>query len=164
MSDQDLRSRLEHSPMFADVDREAIGDLAAVFEVRRVGPGEAVIREGDEGDSMYVISRGRVRVEKRTPYQDSFTVTFLDGEAGAFFGELALLDRDQRSATVVAETDAELLVISRDRFLEFGNRHPASGLAITRRIARNLAERLRRANADLVTLFSALVHEIEEDF
>ena len=73
-----------------------------------------------------------------------------------------MLDREQRSASVVAETQCELLVIDRGSFVAFGNRYPETGLAVTRRIVRNLAERLRRANEDTVTLFTALVHELEE--
>ena len=160
------REHLEASPLFQGLagDRAALEDLAAACELRRSVPGDIVLKEGEVGDSMWVIKRGRVRVEKHTPSQDAYTVTFLDDKTEGFFGELALLDRDQRSATVVAETECEFLVISRDRFQEFGDRHPAAGLAITRRIARNLADRLRRANQDVVTLFSALVHEIEERF
>ncbi|HET7745976.1 MAG TPA: cyclic nucleotide-binding domain-containing protein [Vicinamibacteria bacterium] len=160
MTDPAVKESLAASPLFAEVPPAALDDLGSACTLQRVAAGTTVLKEGDEGDAMYVIRKGRVRVEKRTPYQDHFTVTFL--EDGAFFGELALLDRDQRSATVVAETDAEFVIVQRDCFLQFGDRHPPAGLAVTRRIARNLAERLRRTNRDVVTLFSALVHEIEE--
>jgi CRP-like cAMP-binding protein len=105
---------------------------------------------------------GKVRVEKRTPADDRYTVTFLSDEKGDFFGELGLLDADRRSATVTSETDCEVIVIERDRFLDFGNSNPAAGLEVTRRIASNLATRLRRATDDVITLFAALVHEVEE--
>ena len=161
----EVRAHLEGSPLFQEIgDPGALTDLAAAFELKRVSAGDVVLREGHEGDAMYVIKHGRVRIEKHTPAQDSYTVTFLDEKGTDFFGELALLDRDQRSASVVAETDCEFLVISRERFFAFGDRHPAAGLVITRKIARNLAERLRRANKDIITLFTALVHEVEERF
>ena len=161
----EIRAHLAGSPLFQEIaDRQAVEDLAAAFELRQVAAGTLVLREGDEGDAMFVIKQGRVRIEKHTPAQDSYTVTFLDENGTAFFGELALLDRDQRSASVVAETDCQFLVISRARFEAFGDRHPAAGLVVTRKIARNLAARLRRANKDIVTLFTALVHEVEERF
>lgn len=53
-------------------------------------------------------------------------------------------------------------MIERDRFLQFGDGNPAAGLSVTRRIASNLASRLRRANDDVITLFAALVHEVGE--
>jgi CRP-like cAMP-binding protein len=161
----DVRAHLETSTLFHEIgEPEALSDLAAAFELQRAHAGTVVLREGDEGDAMYVIKQGRVRIEKHTPAQDSYTVTFLDENGTGFFGELALLDRDLRSATVVAETDCEFLVISRARFEAFGDRHPRAGLVISRKIARNLAARLRRANMDIITLFTALVHEVEERF
>ena len=125
----------------------------------RVRAGEVIIREGEEGDCLFVLVEGRVRTEKRTPAGDSWTVRF--HERGGVFGELSLLDRVLRSATVVAEADCTLLVIERERFHEFGDRHPGAGLLVTRRLAERLAARLRRANEDIVTLFTALVNEVE---
>ncbi|MCL4819273.1 MAG: cyclic nucleotide-binding domain-containing protein [Vicinamibacteria bacterium] len=157
-----MKERLAQSPLLAGLEPGAVEALAAVFVHRRAAAGEVLVREGEEGDTMFVLRSGRVRVEKRTPYADTYTVTFLDGESGGFFGELALLDREFRSATVVAETDCELLVVGREGFLAFGDRHPVAGLLLTRRIAHHLAERLRRTNRDMVTLFTALVQEIGE--
>lgn len=153
---------LAASPLFEGLEQSALAELSEICRDRVAPPGSVVISEGTSGDVMYLIRSGRVRVEKRTPYNDTYTVSFLGREAGEFFGELALLDREQRSASVVAETECELLVIDRASFEAFGDRHPGAGLVITRRIARNLADRLRRANEDIVTLFTALVHELEE--
>lgn len=153
---------LRTSPLFQGLDESALAELSSICQERAAAPGSVVISEGTSGDAMYLIRSGRVRVEKRTPYNDTYTVTFLGHDTGGFFGELALLDREQRSASVVAETQCELLVIDRGSFVAFGNRSPEAGLVITRRIARNLADRLRRANEDTVTLFTALVHELEE--
>ena len=157
-----VRSGLERCALFADVVRDpaALDHLAGICEVRGAPAGEIVIREGSEGDSLFVILEGRVRTEKLTPAQDPYTVTVLG--AGSFFGELSLLDQDIRSATIVTETECELLVIARERFLAFGDRHPGTALLLTRRVAERLCGRLRRANEDVVTLFGALVHEIEQ--
>ncbi len=160
MNAADLKTHLASSPLFRDlVSQPALSALAGICELVRVGSGETVVREGSEGDTMYVIKSGRVRVEKKTPYQDTYTVTFLG--AGDFFGEVALLNRDRRSATCIAENECEFLVLSRERFLAFGDEHPAAGLAVTRRIASDLAYRLLQANEDLITLFQALVEEVE---
>jgi CRP-like cAMP-binding protein len=155
-------ARLRACPLFQDLSLAALSDLALVCERRTAHAGAVVIAEGSEGDEMYVLTAGRVRVEKRTLYQDAYTVAFLDGGAGAFFGEVALLDRERRSASVIAESDCELLAIGRERFLEFGDRHAQAGLLATRRIAQYLAGRLRSATQDVATLFSALVEELEQ--
>jgi CRP/FNR family transcriptional regulator, cyclic AMP receptor protein len=153
-------AHLRASPLFTALSGQpALAELAAACELRRAGAGEVVVGEATEGDTMYVITRGRVRVEKRTRYHDTYTVTFLG--PGDFFGEVALLNRDRRSATCVAETESEFVVISRERFLAFGDRHPEAGLAVTRKIAGHLADRLLKANEDIITLFSALVEEVE---
>lgn len=162
---EDQRRIAEHlktSPLFAGLGVAATTSLSSICRVERVSRGRAVVEEGSLGESMFVLMHGRVRVEKQTPADDRYTVTFLSHEQGDFFGELGLLDADRRSATVTAETDCEVIVIDRNRFLEFGDADPVAGLSITRRIASNLASRLRRANDDVITLFAALVHEVEE--
>jgi CRP/FNR family cyclic AMP-dependent transcriptional regulator len=156
----DVREGLLACPLFRGLVDEAVDHLAEITKVRHARAGEATIREGSEGDSLFVILKGRVRTEKLTPFGDPYTVRVL--KEGNFFGELSLLDRDIRSATVVAETDCDFLVVDRERFLAFGNQHPRAGLEVTRRVAERLATRLRRANEDVITLFSALVHEIEQ--
>ena len=153
------RAVLEACPLFEGLPAAALDELAAGASLRSVRAGDTIIREGEEGDSLFVIAAGRARTEKRTPSGDAWTVRFY--ERGGVFGELSLLDRVRRSATVVAETDGTLVVIERDRFIDFGDRHPAAGLAVTRRLAERLASSLRRANEDVVTLFSALVNEVE---
>jgi CRP-like cAMP-binding protein len=153
------RAALEACPLFEGLPAEALDELAGGASLRPVRAGETIIREGDVDESLFVIVEGKARTEKRTPAGEAWTVRFY--ERGGVFGELSLLDRVHRSATVVAETDGTLLVIERDRFIAFGDRHPKAGLAVTRRLAERLASRLRRANEDVVTLFSALVHEVE---
>ena len=160
MNAADTRKALLACPLVEGLGADVIDHLAAIGDVKAVRAGETVIREGDAGDALFVILVGRVRTDKRTPFGDPYTVRLL--EAGSFFGELSLLDREQRSATVVAETECELLVIARDRFLAFGDGNPAEGLLVTRRLAQSLSSRLRRANEDVVTLFSALVQEVEQ--
>lgn len=157
-----IAEHLKTSPLFAGLETSAIESLAAACRVEKVATGRAIVEEDSLGESMFVLMNGRVRVEKKTPADDRYTVTFLSHERGDFFGELGLLDSDRRSATVTAETDCELIVIERDRFLQFGDANPTAGLSVTRRIASNLASRLRRANDDVITLFAALVHEVGE--
>jgi CRP-like cAMP-binding protein len=157
-----IADHLRTARLFEGLAPEAIESLSQLCRVERVPRGRAIVEEGSLGESMFILMLGRVRVEKRTPADDRYTVTFLSHEKGDVFGELGLLDSDRRSATVTAETDCEVIVIERDRFLQFGDSNPVAGLSVTRRIASNLATRLRRANDDVITLFAALVHEVEE--
>jgi CRP/FNR family cyclic AMP-dependent transcriptional regulator len=159
----DARESLRRCPLFVDIsgDESVLSEIASECEIVTVKAGDIVFKEGSNGDSLYIMWKGRVRIEKRTPAQDAYTVTILDG-CGDFFGELALIDQELRSATIVAESASSFLVMRRERFVDFGNRHPQAGLIVTRRIAEQLGVRLRRAAEDRATLFTALVHEIEQ--
>ena len=86
-------------------------ELAAVSRPQLYAAGEAIVAEGDAGDSMFVLARGEAAV---TLSQTEGVVATL--RAGAFFGEMSLLTGDARSATVSAVTDCELIEISADAF------------------------------------------------
>ncbi|MDY6933938.1 MAG: cyclic nucleotide-binding domain-containing protein [Spirochaetota bacterium] len=142
-------------------DDEVINMIAKLCTRRRFKKGTIIIKESDYGDELFIIYRGEIDIVKRTLQNEEYTVTTLNSEMeGICVGELALIDNDKRSATVTANTDCECLVINRDAFIKFGNEHPEIGLNITRAIAGQLSSKLRKTNADVITLFSALVEEI----
>jgi CRP-like cAMP-binding protein len=158
----DLAEDIARFPLFEGIGPQLLRELASTTRLEKAQAGATLVSEGTEGDTLLLLRRGRVRVERRTASNDTYTVRFVDAEAGGFIGELALLDRDVRSATVVAETDCEVIAIDRASFTAFADRNPGAGLVVTRRIARQVGERLRRANEDILTLFTALVQELQE--
>ncbi|MDH5753085.1 MAG: cyclic nucleotide-binding domain-containing protein, partial [Deltaproteobacteria bacterium] len=81
----------------------------------------------------------------------------------AFFGELALLDEDKRSATIRTATDTEMLVLTRADFIRMGNDYPEIGLLVTRSLASIICKRFRSTNNDVILLFEALVNEIRSE-
>ncbi len=148
---------------YAD-NTEVISQIADLCSVRHFKSGKTIIREGEHGDELFIILNGEIDIVKRTLQDEEYTVTTLSSEMGGInVGELALIDNDQRSATVIAKTDCECLVITRRDFIKFGDEHPQIGLTITRAIASQLSTRLRKTNSDVITLFSALVEEISEE-
>ena len=72
-------------------------------------PGEVVVRQGNPGDALFVVARGKLRVVKGDK-------TLREMERGAVFGEMALLDGAPRAATIEAMTDAEVLRVPRSEF------------------------------------------------
>ena len=156
--------KLQHVQVFSDLSgqRDALEKLARIMHKRAIAQGERIIEEGAPGDETFILLKGTVRVAKTTLQQEEYTVVILNDSMNAIIGELGLLDSDKRSASVLAETDCELLVINRKDFIEFGNQYPHLGLPITRQIAKTLSSRLRKSSQDLITLFSALVTEIGE--
>lgn len=146
---------------FADNERE-LSRLAGILTPKTMKRGENVIVEGDTGDELYIMKEGAVNILKKTMEDEQYTVVRLESKERMviFFGELALLDNDKRSATVTADSDCEFLVMKREDFITLGNEYPHLCLPITREISKILASRLRKANQDIITLFEALVNEV----
>lgn len=156
--------KLKKIAIFAEVkDNDAhMAELVRICRPKMFRSGETIIREGDMGDEMFIVTSGAVEIKKRTRAGDDYTVVRLRAEFNVFFGELALIDDDTRSATVMATEDSEFLAISKKDFMRLGDQQPSIGLPITRNIAKILAGRLRKTTVDMLTLFDALVGEIQD--
>ena len=162
MNDSEIREKLSKIGLFASLkdDKQLMDRLVAICGRRSYPAGKVVIKEGDLGNEMFVALTGAVEIQKETRAGDSYTVVQLRAEYNVFFGEIALIDDDKRSATVMTTEDSDFLVVTKEAFLELGNKHPQIGLPITREIAKILASRLRKTTGDMLTIFDALVNEI----
>ena len=143
-------------------DAERMNKLADIVTWQECKAGYEVISEGVEGSELFVLYKGTVSVHKRTLEREAYTIVTLRDQEDVFFGELALLDREVRSASVTAETDCEFLVIKREDFTLLGEEDPRLGLLVTRAIGKELCKRLRKANQDIIILFGALVEQVAE--
>src|SRR3569623_1636589 len=85
-------------PLFADLSERDLEQLAQVAVPRTYAAGEAVFREGDSGDTCYVVREGSVRVTRR--HSDGRVITLAELRPGAIFGELAMFGGEERSASV----------------------------------------------------------------
>jgi len=110
--------------------------------------GAVVFEEGDPGSRLYVIVSGQVRIVKRTGGR---AVTLARLGAGEFFGEMALLDRQPRSASAVVEEPARLLELDEAAF----ERIVADRGEVALRILKKLSKRLREANRQIRNFLSA---------
>jgi hypothetical protein len=101
---------LQGVPIFAPLCEDELQKLAEASNLRVFAPGEAIVRKGQEGKSMYVITRGAVRVQ--IPVNGTAkTINHLKGND--FFGEMSLLTGEPRTATVVADEETEVLQIKK---------------------------------------------------
>lgn len=119
---------------FAGLDSHALKVLSGISSVVEFSHGEVVFEEGDQGDAMYVIQKGSVRLSHRGK-----PLAVL-GESD-YFGEMAVLDGEPRSAGAAADTDCRLIRIQRDHFIELIHEYPM----ITIPIFQALSHRLRLA-------------------
>lgn len=124
--------------LFAGLDAEARAAVEAESEWARLDGGAVLFREGDAGDSLYVLITGRLRVFVRAASGEDVLVAEIG--RGEIVGEMALLTGAPRSATVLAVRDSVLIRLSRGAFERIVERCPRVMLHVTRR----LVERLQR--------------------
>jgi uncharacterized membrane protein len=137
---------LRQVPLFESLDNEAASKLCHLLESLDCKAGTSLFRAGDEGDAMYLIERGKVRICVRATDEREVTLTEL--VRGDFFGEMALLDGQRRSADAIVAEDARLAVLSREHFLSFVRSSPNVALEMLTALANRLRhtdELLRRS-------------------
>ncbi|MBI2058773.1 MAG: cyclic nucleotide-binding domain-containing protein [Nitrospirae bacterium] len=129
-------------PFFAAMDsEEELLRIASRVTLRRYAKGDVVYREGDVGDALYIIRTGRVRISVRSEAGVDRPVAYLG--AGEIFGEMALLIEEPRSATVRADTAAEIIVLLKEDFHALLREDPAIALELSRTLSRRLARTTR---------------------
>jgi CRP-like cAMP-binding protein len=123
-------------PLFAGLLRSELDRIALVMNPRDVAAGDVVCAEGEPGSEFFLIAAGEAEIER-----GGQTVAKLS--VGDHFGELALLDRGPRSATVRAVTDLRLYVLRDESFAAVLNEVPA----LAQKLLAAMARRLREADA-----------------
>lgn len=125
--------------------------LGAMMQRRAYDAGATVFTEGSDGDALYVIARGAASVRLQLD-QDGADIRLITFSAGTIFGEMALLDRERRSATVVADEALVCHVLAREPFERLLVDHPQIGQLLLANIARELSLRMRQANRTLASI------------
>ena len=142
-------------------DDEAMQKVIKIGSLKKFEKGDNLIKEDDMGDELFILLSGSVDILKKTRAGDNYLVVSLKSDFNIFIGEMALIDDDKRSATVQATEKSEVMVIGKKDFMTLGDTEPQIGLPITRAIAKIVAGRLRKTNDDMMTLFDALVTEVQ---
>lgn len=160
----DIRERIKKTPLFSDIrdNEEAIDQIVDISKAMKIPMGSTIIEEGALGSDMYILHSGEVEIKKVTRAGDQYTVVRLHADRNVFFGEMALIDNDRRSASVTTTTESILLKITKQDFFDLSVRSPDIALPITKSIARTLGMRLRKTTTDMLTIFDALVQELAE--
>jgi len=130
----------EHIP---DLELEQIHKK---IEVRYYDHEESIIREESLGDHIFILAKGKVRIEKSVGDHDTEVLGYYD-EVGGLFGEMAVLENKPRSAGMVADTSCEILTVSKADFIDLVQAIPLFTLAV----ARNISQFLRETDERLIT-------------
>ncbi len=155
---------LKAIPILQDLDEEELRQVLKIARRVQFPRGKVILKEGETGETMYIIEEGMVEISKTLIMKqggEDFQgrdkiLTKLSAEDHAVFGEVALFEQSQRTATVVALTDCRMLEISKRDFLRLAEENPRIGYKITRNIVQLLCSRLRKADEDTIKLTTAL--------
>jgi CRP-like cAMP-binding protein len=129
-----------------------INFLSTLSKERKYEPGQLIFREGDAGHEMYVVLDGRVMISKYIPGAGEEALAFV--ERGGYFGEMALIDNEPRSADAKAhDGGAEVLAISREVLEGILDIHKLSSLRLLTILCNLIATRLREIDDKIVSWF-----------
>jgi CRP/FNR family transcriptional regulator, cyclic AMP receptor protein len=132
--------------LFAELDERELAAVAAVAKSRKYAKDDVILHADESGDIVCLIKEGRVKVTMISPEGKEIILSLLG--PGDFFGEMALLDDEPRSATVVATEPLEVVTIWRTDFLQL----LSENFSITKKVLAELSRRLRTASNRIESL------------
>ena len=141
---------LKKIPLFTELRKNELREIERLVHYRRYQSGEVIFWEGEPGVGMYIVQKGQVTIFK--DYGKAQQRELASLEPGDFFGEMALLDDDCRSATAVAMVEADLFGLIHPDLFDLFERKPHLGVRMLSSLANMLARRLRQTNQDLQQL------------
>ncbi len=144
----EIHALLDAAQMFRDFDWPQIEAFSAYIQVCRAKPGCVLFREGDQSDFMCVVLQGSLAIRKQSLRQQERTVANV--HAGRSLGEMAMVDNEVRSATVVVMEPTVLAVLTRANFIRITQEKPALALQLLLKIAQLISQRLRQTSGVLV--------------
>jgi CRP/FNR family cyclic AMP-dependent transcriptional regulator len=147
MNDHVDEAVIRKAPLFSGLDSSAAEALRTSMNLVKLRKGQSLFKEGDDGDHLFVVSSGKVKLGTKSADGRENLLMILG--PGDMFGELSLFDSGPRTATATAVTDSKLLALGQDKVIPWVKEHPEVSLQLLAR----LASRLRRTNevvSDLV--------------
>jgi len=139
-NDQIDEAVVRKAPIFSGLDESAASSLRASMSLVKLRKGQSLFKEGDDGDHLFIVSNGKVKLGTKSPDGRENLLMILG--PGDMFGDLSLFDSGPRTATATAVTDTKLLSLGQDKVIPWVKEHPEVSLHLLAR----LASRLRRTN------------------
>ena len=127
--------------LFRTIPGEELSHIAQITDEVEYSPEETLFHQGDQGDAMYLIVEGKVKVHAGEQ-------VFAELSTSQCFGEMAILDAEPRSASITALTELTLLKIQREDFAEILSEKPEISLGIIKVLTGRLREANKRSKAD----------------
>jgi CRP/FNR family cyclic AMP-dependent transcriptional regulator len=153
VSSPELKAFLVATPFFGGLSDASLDLLIAMLVERRFDLGASIVAEGEPGRSMYIVHSGELVVSKIAESGRVIRMTRLG--PGDFFGEMTLIEPQNRSATVVAETSTVLYELTARNLYEYYKADIHAYVMVMQNINRELCRRLRRADNRIAELADA---------
>ena len=150
-------AELAQVELFKLLDEVELAELASVIDSKTIEAGEIIFNAGEFGDALYIVRSGEVELFVKDTAGQKIVLTTV--EENEIFGELSMLDERPRSATALALTDSELLLLDRDDLLLLFRKQPDAALNMLAAIS----TMLRKVDRLLQTRVSRNVNEEMED-
>lgn len=157
---------LKETALFRNLTPTEVGKVLAIAREVRFAKDDLIMKEGDFGDTLFIIRKGEVEVTKRlvlegldtedAAMQKDKVFTRLDASQHAVFGEIVLLEDTRRTATIRAVTECIFYEIKKDDLLKLAEEDHRLGYLIILNLAKIVSLRLRKANEDTIKLTTAL--------
>jgi CRP-like cAMP-binding protein len=150
VSSPDLKAFLLATPFFGGLSDASLDLLLSMLVERRFDVGATVVAEGEQGRSMFIVRSGELGVSKRSVSGRAIRIAGL--EPGDFFGEMTLVEIQNRSATVVAESPTVLYELTARNLYTCYKADIHAYVMVMQNINRELCRRLRRADDRIAEL------------
>lgn len=157
----ELLSLLKEIPPFSDLSKGELKKFLPIAHHRSYVAGEHIFYQGDPGLGLYIIIEGTIQIEYFSPKGKKIVVA--EFTQGDFFGELALLDGEKRSASAIALTDCKLAIIFKPDLDEYVYKYPKEGVYILHGIAKIIITRLRHLNNQFLLLHDSILSKEENN-
>ena len=154
---------MKKHPLFSELSQLEYNEFIKVFTKKEIKKDTTLVKEGENGDSAFLLIEGKVSVIKESIYGEDYIVTIIDAKGDEFFGEVNLIDKGKRTSTIKTIEDSIILEIDSKSLYKFTDKNPIIGYKIFKYLSQNIAKHLRKADNDVITLFNALVEVVEND-
>ena len=141
---------MEGIHIFQELDGSEMSVVKGLLQSRDYGPNEFIYKEGEKGDSLNIIEKGKVKINKMMVEGDQFCIATL--KEGDIFGIMSFLDGSRHDATITADQKTRLIILRKSDFDDLIQTHPLIVSKILRGLAIHLASIVRNMNSQYIDL------------
>ncbi|NQV19542.1 MAG: cyclic nucleotide-binding domain-containing protein [Armatimonadetes bacterium] len=156
---------LKKVKLFQNLTEQELITFSSKLKLIKVKENEIIIKDGELGDKLYILYKGKVGISKKITMLDEEedrdkTFIVLSAKDCLFFGEIGLLESQKRTATVTANSDCELYTLTHKDFMHICKANPRIGFRVNMEIALKLSHLVEKTNSDVLKLTTALIYAL----